>query len=117
MRSRGALFLTPFILLASLAAAADEGNRIALIEDASADFALRLKLIQEARDSIDVNIEHSSDPEIGLPLLLAMRDAANRGVRVRMMSPYFASVFDGSSGTMHKILDDATLKVKPELIL
>lgn len=93
-------------------------NRVGLLEDASADFALRLKLIQNATHSLDLIMsQHAADAEIGLPLLLALRDAAKRGVKVRLLSGYFSSVFSHSTQALKMILNDDSLPTRPEVIL
>ena len=48
-------------------------------------FDTRIQLAQRAEESLDVQYYHLEDDETGRWLLRALRDAANRGVRVRLL--------------------------------
>lgn len=45
----------------------------------------RLSLIRQARSSIDLQVYHLADDTVGRQVLRALRDAAQRGVRVRLL--------------------------------
>ena len=57
---------------------------------------LRLWLIQRAQESIEIaTYDHRADEEIGLPILHALREAANRGVKVRFLRGALLSKLHG----------------------
>jgi phosphatidylserine/phosphatidylglycerophosphate/cardiolipin synthase-like enzyme len=120
MRVLGLLPLIAILIgsTATPAMAAPGPDRVSLLEDARTDYALRLRLIQNASQSLDlIESEHTSEPQISMPLLLALRDAAARGVRIRMISGFFPSVFSHSTRDLRRILGDPGLKAPPQLIL
>lgn len=62
------------------------------LADSRVETEIRLELIRRARVSIDiVQYLQGSDPGVAMPLLSALRDAANRGVKVRFVSNNSAS--------------------------
>lgn len=62
-----------------------------VLADPEVEAELRLELVRSAKKSIDIiTYDQRIDPEVGLPLIQALRDAANRGVRVRMMTSWSA---------------------------
>jgi len=62
------------------------------------DFATRFELIKKAK-SIDIlTLSHTMDSDIGLPSALLLREAANRGVPIRM-------IFDGLASRMENSPD------------
>jgi len=62
---------------------------VRLVADPYVDLALRLKLIRNARHTIDLSLYEQGDDDVGLPILAALRDAADRGVRVRVLTQWF----------------------------
>jgi phosphatidylserine/phosphatidylglycerophosphate/cardiolipin synthase-like enzyme len=56
----------------------------------------RLTLIREARASIDLQVYHLADDTVGRQVLRALRDAAQRGVRVRLLvDDFYTAGMDG----------------------
>ena len=86
------------------------------IQDPDREAEFRLFLIDQAQDSIDiVTFDQRADDEVGKPLLLALRRAAERNVRVRFIrggwvsklySQYYAepSLFDPVMGFLNSPL-------------
>ncbi len=56
-----------------------------LLPSGESAFAARIALVERAAQSIDAQYYHVHDDEVGHALLRALRDAARRGVRVRML--------------------------------
>src|SRR5688500_16620242 len=70
------------------------GDDIRFIGDARVEAQLRLYMIRQARESVDVVIyEQGDDEAVGLPVLSALREAANRGVKVRIITHWFFQYF------------------------
>ena len=63
------------------------GGEIRVIPDARVEADFRLELIERATQSIDFAIyQMGHDDEVGAPVYRALRNAANRGVRVRFLT-------------------------------
>ncbi|MEW5854885.1 MAG: phosphatidylserine/phosphatidylglycerophosphate/cardiolipin synthase family protein [Myxococcota bacterium] len=61
-----------------------------LVGDPAVDLELRLYMIRQARSSVDLVLyEQGDDEAVGLPVLSALREAANRGVKVRVITQWF----------------------------
>lgn len=66
-----------------------------VVTDSDLEQTLRLLLISKATQRLDiVTFDQRNDPEYGHPTLQAIREAANRGVKVRFMTSWVSSVFD-----------------------
>ncbi|MEW5851332.1 MAG: phosphatidylserine/phosphatidylglycerophosphate/cardiolipin synthase family protein [Myxococcota bacterium] len=66
------------------------GDDLKFIPDPRVELQLRLYMIRQARESIDVVIyEQGDDEAVGLPVLSALREAADRGVKVRIITHWF----------------------------
>ena len=62
---------------------------IQMINTASIEAEFRLRMIQSAKTSLDiVAFDQNLDLELGLPLLKALKEAANRGVKVRYLTAW-----------------------------
>jgi phosphatidylserine/phosphatidylglycerophosphate/cardiolipin synthase-like enzyme len=69
------------------------GDDVRVIEDPRIEANLRLELVRRARFSIDIaNYDGRVDAAIALPLASALREAADRGVRVRFMASWTSVV-------------------------
>lgn len=61
-----------------------------LVRDPVVDLRLRLYLIGQARHTLDLALyEQGDDLTVGLPVLRALREAADRGVHVRVITQWF----------------------------
>ncbi len=68
---------------------------------------VRLELVRRAKRSIDlVTYDQRADPEVSLPLGTALRDAANRGVRVRFLVSWNSQVLFDHSNKFGRLLID-----------
>src|SRR5437870_3529777 len=65
------------------------GDDVRLVADPQVDLELRLYLIGQARQSIDLALYEQGDDDVGLPILEALRAAADRGVKVRIITQWF----------------------------
>ena len=64
-----------------------------VVPDPKLEAALRLEMVRRAKKTIDIaNYDQRADAAIALPLASALRDAANRGVRVRFMVSWNTTV-------------------------
>lgn len=109
------LGISTLLLLTHPSAWAD--TRLSPLHDPAVDFALRLKLIDEARDTIHLAVFHQSIDELGgRPFVEALRAAARRGVRVRMITALFASWHSHALKDLPLLLNDDSLPTRPELI-
>ncbi|MBI5497219.1 MAG: phosphatidylserine/phosphatidylglycerophosphate/cardiolipin synthase family protein [Deltaproteobacteria bacterium] len=92
--------LTALVLLAAAALApagaraeaypwVDIHDDVRLVADPYTDLEVRLYLISQARRSIDLALYEQGDDEVGLPVLAALRQAADRGVKVRVITQWF----------------------------
>ena len=73
------------IAAASLAPEADGMSGFRLLFDGKPAFNARIALIRRAERSIDLQVYHLGADETGLGLLRELRDAAMRGVQVRLL--------------------------------
>ncbi len=71
------------IVAASTPEGAHSGFRLMPLGSFSLD--TRIELARRARDSLDVQYYHFENDEVGRHLMRALRDAARRGVRVRLL--------------------------------
>jgi len=82
------------------------------IDGMSADIALRIEMIRKAERSVDLIVyDQRCDYEFVLPVLSALRDAANRGVKVRFITSWGGQIlFDhcGVSSTHRYLVDTPT---------
>ncbi len=106
-----------FTLLFSTAALAEAyplipiaSDDVRVVASPKLDFELRIKLIEQARASIDiVNYDQRTDETIALPLLSALRDAANRGVKVRYIVSALSQIFyDYHNNAARYLIDPPT---------
>ena len=59
-------------------------DQVRLIDDFDLETEVRLELISQARQSIDVAVyQQDADEEVALPIIRAIRDRAESGVAVR----------------------------------
>jgi putative cardiolipin synthase len=65
------------------------GDDVRVVADPQVDLELRLYLIRQARTSIDLALYEQGDDTVGLPILAALREAADRGVKVRVITQWF----------------------------
>lgn len=69
-------------------------DHVQLVTDPRVDLALRLYIIRQAREHIELALyEQGDDLTVGLPVLKALREAADRGVRVRIITQWFFQYF------------------------
>jgi putative cardiolipin synthase len=73
------------IAAASLASETDGKSGFRLLFDGKPAFNARIALIRRAERSVDLQVYHLGADETGLGLLRELRDAAVRGVRVRLL--------------------------------
>ena len=73
------------VAVASLADAAPGATGFRLLPEARTAFNARIALIRRAERSIDVQAYLIADDRVGLQFLRELRDAAGRGVRVRLL--------------------------------
>jgi phosphatidylserine/phosphatidylglycerophosphate/cardiolipin synthase-like enzyme len=67
-------------------------NQLYFFHGPRVEQAVRLKLIRSAQRSIDLAIyDQRTDSAVAMPILKALRDAANRGVKVRFLTAWHAS--------------------------
>ncbi len=104
------------LALAVLAAAVDAraatypwvdvaADDVRVMTTAQMDLAVRLEIIRRAERTLDVVVfEQMADPDVGLPILSAIRDAANRGVRVRFVTCWIAQVVKDKKNLSGKYL-------------
>ena len=80
------------IAAASLPAAAPQLSGFRLLPEASTAFNARIALMRAARSTLDLQYYLIADDEVGRMFLRELRDAAQRGVRVRLLVDdlYFA---------------------------
>ncbi len=92
-------------------------TRLSPLHDPAVDFALRLKLIDDARETIHIAMFHQGIDELGgRPFIEALRSAARRGVRVRVVTSYLASWHSHALKDLPLLLNDDSLETRPELI-
>ncbi len=78
---------------------------VRVIEDPRLDIALRLALIARAKHTIDVSTyDIRQDNEAGFPILNALRDAANRGVRVRFAVTWISQLLMDNTHVLARYL-------------
>ncbi|GGC93982.1 phospholipase D family protein [Undibacterium terreum] len=76
---------TPLAAATAAALPADGRSGFRLMPVASVSFATRIRLAQQAKQTLDVQYYVFQHDDTGLALLKALRDAARRGVRVRIL--------------------------------
>ncbi|MBF0298832.1 MAG: hypothetical protein HQK51_08935 [Oligoflexia bacterium] len=86
-----------------------------VVIDPKIEAAVRLDMVKRAKKSIDIiTYDQRSDNVVGLPLLKAIKEAANRGVKVRFLTSWTAHIlkdpFDGAG----KFLNDPPPKTPIE---
>src|SRR5262245_11745252 len=115
-------FCTAFLalLLVSNGAwgAPSEGfDKVIPLHDPATEVALKIQLIEGATRTIDlIMYDQWGDDVIGRQLLQALRAAANRRVKIRMIKSYFAAYHSDPKGVARLLLNDDTLAVRPELV-
>ena len=75
----------PLVRIAAQAGATAELSAVRLFPQASFALDARLELLRRASDSIDLQSYHLAPDRTGLAVLRELRDAARRGVRVRLL--------------------------------
>ena len=66
---------------------AEDGSRLIVLEDPRIDMALRVELVRHAHKSIRIAVYHQmTDAELGLPLLYALREAADNKVPIQFVT-------------------------------
>ena len=79
---------------------------------------LRLELVRRARRTIDlITYDQRADLDVALPLGSALRDAANRGVRVRFMVSWNSQVLFDYSNHFGRLLIDPPTRVPIEYMI
>lgn len=103
------------ILLTAASARAEvypwvENSSIYPLPDPHVDMALRVKLIDEAQDSIRIETyDQRTDSEVGLPILHALRRAADRGVKIWFLQARLAQTVYDRYKYAEKMLADPDL--------
>ncbi len=78
---------------------------IQVIRSNSLEAPLRIRLIQEAKERIDIIVyDQRSDEVHALPLLVALREAADRGVRIRFLTNWLSRALGDSDAIAPKLL-------------
>ena len=75
----------PLVRIAALAGATAELSAVRPFPQASFALDARVELLRRAKDSIDLQTYHLAPDGTGLAVLRELRDAAQRGVRVRLL--------------------------------
>jgi phosphatidylserine/phosphatidylglycerophosphate/cardiolipin synthase-like enzyme len=92
-------------------------DQVVPLYDPATEYALKIQLIQGARTSVDIIMyDQGGDDEAGRPLLQALREAAQRKVKVRMVKSFFAALHSDLKGKAQLMLNDDSLPVRPELV-
>lgn len=119
-----------FALLAALFAPAQDAHataypwtegpaasQVILLPDSKVDLALRLAFIARARYTIDAaTYVQSLDGEFGRPVIGALREAANRRVRVRYMIDRLGSGIFDPLNLASEALTDKRLALPPQVV-
>ncbi len=72
---------------------------IQVIEDPSVEAQLRIQMIRQAKNSIDlITFDQRSDNEIGIPILEALEEAALKGVKIRFAMTCLISTIKDPEG-------------------
>ncbi|MCC7441586.1 MAG: phosphatidylserine/phosphatidylglycerophosphate/cardiolipin synthase family protein [Bdellovibrionales bacterium] len=88
---------------------------IRMIPSARRDLWVRLDLIRRAQSTIDVVVfEQKFDERVGKPILTALREAADRGVRVRFLTTWLAVVMKDSANESGRYLTEPVTRVPVE---
>lgn len=94
------------------------GDDIRVIPDPRVEMTLRLALVKRARRSIDIaNYDQRADIEVALPLVTALREAANRGVRVRFMVSWSSTVLFDFQNKVGEMLVDPPTRAPIEYVI
>ena len=93
-------------------AAADvsSGNRVVLLQNGAATFAAMLELIEEAERSVNLEGYIFRDDEVGRQFADALRAAAGRGVKVRLLVDWVGRM--GTPKRFFKAIADAGVEVR-----
>jgi putative cardiolipin synthase len=85
---------------------------VRVIESPRVEIDLRLELVRRATRSIDiVTYDQRADPEVALPLGSALREAAERGVRVRFLVSWNSQVMFDYYNKFGRLLIDPPTRV------
>lgn len=92
-RAAAPLAGSPLAPVAAVEATADptHGNRVAIVSGGHEALLLRVHLIRQARESIDIQTFIWSDDECGRLLIYELVEAARRGVKVRIIADHMVS--------------------------
>ncbi len=84
---------------------------VRVVADPKLEVGVRMAMIARARHSIDIaNYDQRADVDIALPMATALREAANRGVRVRILVSWSTTVlFDYQNHFGELLVDPPTL--------
>jgi len=94
------------------------GDDVRVIPDPRVEMTLRLELVKRARRTIDIaNYDQRADIEVALPLVTALREAANRGVRVRFMVSWSSTVLFDFQNHVGEMLVDPPTRVPIEYVI
>jgi phosphatidylserine/phosphatidylglycerophosphate/cardiolipin synthase-like enzyme len=79
---------------------------------------VRLDLIRRAQSTIDiVTFDQRADPIVGIPFLNALREAADRGVKVRFLTSWAAHIFKDPLDHSGKILKNPPTRVPIDFMI
>ncbi len=91
---------------------------IRVIPDPKVEASLRLEMVKRARRTIDIaNYDQRADEGVALPLATALRDAADRGVRVRLMVSWNTTVLFDYYNKVGELLIDPPTRVPIEYLV
>lgn len=117
MKSQHLVVLTFLATLVGPAPAGAASNKVAFLHDTAFSYALRAELFDKAERTIDLSMYHQGgDPTVGAALALKLRQAALRGVRVRMVTSFFAADHSDKKRVVHALLNDPALGDRSRLV-
>jgi phosphatidylserine/phosphatidylglycerophosphate/cardiolipin synthase-like enzyme len=94
------------------------GDDVRVIPDPEVEAALRLALVARARRSIDLaTYDLRPDDEVAMPLATALRAAADRGVRVRIILAWSTEVLFDRSSRFGRMMVDPPTAIPIQLIV
>jgi phosphatidylserine/phosphatidylglycerophosphate/cardiolipin synthase-like enzyme len=89
-----------------------------LIADPQAEVVERLRMIGTAQQTIDLIIwDQRTDAEVGVPVLAALKEAANRGVRVRFLLSWSGHMMQDPFDSVGRYLKKPATKVPVDLVI
>jgi len=92
--------------------------RFYTLHDSPTDMALRIELIRGAKKSIQIaTYEQANDEMLGIPMLQALRDAANRGVRIQLVTSKWPATVKDFDGLVARMISDPDLLWPGKVIL